>query len=239
MNSRARRKQLFLRANPLCCFCGGETPSEEIDHIPSRACFDNKYFPDGFEFPTCRACNASTSQDEQVVALFSRMLAHPHVPALPIEIGKYMAGVANNSAAVILEMGNAHARLGADLHVLELGDAAHGAFDRVLRRWAKAFHYRETGRIVPTEGRLYTSLFSNANADKVPPGALEGRVHVLLRNGKDIGDQFGYVTRNDPDRPDLGYYTAMFRRSFLAIMLVDFHGEIIDDAHADQPFENL
>lgn len=202
-------------------------PSIEIDHLPSRACFDRRNYPDGFEFPTCRACNASTSDDEQVVALFSRMLSNPDAAAVLDEIGRYMSGVANNNIDVFAEMGRAHGRLGENHHLLELGDATDDAFMRVLTRWAKAFHYKETSIIVPTDGRIHVTYFTNANIGHIPPGSLEGRVHELHRNGKNIGDQFAYITRNDPDRPDLGYYTAAFRRSFLAIMLVDFDGEVI------------
>ena len=226
MALRSKRKACFFAQHPVCCFCG-DTPSEEIDHLPSRACFDNRNYPDGFEFPTCRACNESTSNAEQVVALFSRALANPDAPPIPDEIGRYMAGVANNNADVFTEMARAEATLGEDHHIFALGDATDQAFMRVLPRWAKAFHYRETGVIVPADGRIFTTYFSNANARHIPPQAMEGRVHELKRNGRNIGNQFAYVTKNDPSRPDLGYYTVAFRRSFLAIMLVDFHGEVI------------
>ena len=230
---RANKRIRFHEQHPLCCFCGGGTASEEIDHLPSRACFDNRDYPDGFEFPSCRNCNISTKDDEQVVALFSRMLANPAAPAVPNEIRRYVAGVANNNADVIAEIGRAITRLGENHHVLEIGDAAHQAFTNVLTRWSKAFHYRETGVIVPADGRIHVQYFTNANARYIPPEALEGRLHRLRRNGRNIGDQFAYVTRNDPNRPDLGYYTAAFRRSFLAIMLVDFHGEVIGQQQAD------
>lgn len=155
------------------------------------------------------------------------MFSNPNAAALPEEIGKYMSGVANNNIDVFAEMGRAHGRLGENHQLLKLGDAAHDAFMRVLTRWAKAFHYKETSVIVPADGRIHVTYYTNANIGGIPPESLEGRVHELCRNGKNIGDQFAYITRNDPDRPDLGYYTAAFRRSFLAIMLVDFHGEIV------------
>ncbi len=222
----ARTKARFLEQHPVCCFCGN-SPSVEIDHLPSRACFDNRAYPDGFEFPACRACNESTSAAEQVVALFTRALANPDALPIPDEIGRYMAGIANNNSDVFAEMSRAEAALEEHHHVFVLGDATDQAFMQVLPRWAKAFHYRETGVIVPPDGRIGTTYFSNANARHIPPQALEGRVHELTRNGRNIGDQFAYVTKNDPSRPDFGYYTVAFRRSFLAIMLVDFHGEVI------------
>lgn len=229
MPMRSDRRAQFLNENPYCCFCGGETKAVEIDHLPSRACFDERQYPDGFEFPTCRSCNASTSDDEQVVALFARMLSNPEAEAIPDEIGRYMSGVANNNAEVFAEMANADPTLIENLNLLKVGNATHETFIRVLNRWAKAFHYKETGIIVPSDGRIHISWFTNANAHELPPEALYGKVHELRRNGRNIGDQFAYITRNDPERPDLGYYTAAFRRSFLAIMLVDFQGEVISE----------
>ncbi len=231
MTRKPSKKTRFLEQHPFCCFCGGGTGSEEIDHLPSRACFDNRHFPDGFEFPACRACNASTKDDEQVVALLSRAASRPDAAAIPHEIGRYVAGVANNSPsvfeAVARECGKAN-----DGQAALLGPETDEAFVRVLTRWAKAFHYRETGVIVPVNSHLFVTYFTNANMQHVPAGALRGRRHELKRNGKDIGNQFAYVTKNDPDRNDIGYYTAGFRRSFLALMLVDFDGMIIRDDQA-------
>lgn len=226
---KAKKKAKFLAEHPHCCFCGGETPSVEIDHLPSRACFDGKNYPDGFEFPACRDCNASTRADEQIVALLSRMLSNPNAAASPDEIRKYMSGVANNNINVFAELSQVRRNVGENLHLLEFGNATDDAFQRVLTRWAKAFHYRETSVIIPADARIYVTYFTNANLGEIPPGSVAGHAHELRRNGKNIGDQFAYITTNDPNRPDLGYYTAAFRRSFLAIMLVDFHGEIGDE----------
>ena len=229
MSRKSRKKSRFLEQHTLCCFCGGSTTSEEIDHLPSRSCFDNRCFPDGFEFPACHTCNASTKEEEQAVALLSRVHSHPDAPAIPAEIGRYTAGVANNNPDVIVSMISETASISGREGVFRLGDPVHQAFDSVLKRWAKAFHYRETGVIVPSSGRIAVIYFSNANAHQVPEWALNGKFHELKRNGKNIGDQFAYVTINESDRPDLGIYTAAFRRSFLALMMVDFHGEIITD----------
>jgi hypothetical protein len=160
------------------------------------------------------------------------MLSNPNAAALPEEISRYMAGVANNNPDVFAEMARMARGLRDGGGVVEVGDAIGCAFTRVLTRWAKAFHYKETGSIVPINARIHVAWFSNANAAEVPPAALTGRVHDLRRNGKNIGDQFAYITRIDPTRADIGYYTAAFRRSFLAILLVDYHGEIIgSDRH--------
>ena len=231
MARKPSKRVRFLRQHPICCFCGGCTASEEIDHLPSRACFDRRNFPDGFEFPTCRECNASTQKDEQVVALLSRAHSHPEAKAISDEIGRYMSGVANNNPEVFDAMAREQARIDENHGVFRLGDATDKAFVRVLTRWAKAFHYRETAEIVPPHGRIFVTYFTNANAHLIPAGAMDGQVHKLTRNGQNIGDQFAYVTRTDRRYPDLGYYTAAFRRSFLALLMVDFYGKVIPDSH--------
>ena len=200
MGASTRRKKAFLLAHPWCCFCGGGVPATEVEHLPSRACFDKRLYPDGFEFPTCHACNASTSSDEQVVALLSRALCNPAIMALPYETQKYMAGVANNNVDVFAEMANGAKRLDSEHGLFGAGEATHRAFQSVLERWAKAFHYKETRTIVPPNGFIYVAWFTAANAHEIPPAAVEGHAHILRRNGKNIGDQFMYVTRNEPVR---------------------------------------
>ncbi len=138
-----------------------------------------------------------------------------------------MAGVANNNQNVFGEMAQGYGRVKDGHGSVGLGNATDRAFISVLRRWAKAFHYRETGAIVPTNGRICVTYFSNANAMQIPSGAIDGRVHELTRNRNNIGDQFSYIIRIDPNCSALGYYTVAFRRSFLAIMMIDFHGAVI------------
>lgn len=156
------------------------------------------------------------------------MHAHPEVPANQGEIRRYVRGVANNSPEVFAELQNAGRQLGPDGALIEVGAATEAAFERVLGRWARAFHYRETGRIVPTEARVFVRWFGNADIEQIPPGALVGPAHALVRNRINIGNQFAYITKNDPNHLGLGYYTAAFRRAFLAIMLVDCDHDLDD-----------
>lgn len=227
MATKSERNASFVARHPHCCFCGGTTATEEIEHMPSRACFDGKAYPDGFEFPTCRACNASTSQDEQVIAMLSRSMSHPSAPASNDEIAKYLKGVKNNRLPEFLEMSVGMARFPSGNGVLGIGDDIRAAMDRVLTRWAKAFHYMETGVIVPVDARIYVAWFTIASR-QIPSEVFVGQERRLTRNGKDLGDQMMYVAMVAPGTdPDLGRYTVAFRRSFLAVMMVDFHGKAI------------
>jgi hypothetical protein len=226
---KAKANRKFLAHHTTCCFCGGTQPATEVDHIPSRSCFDERQFPEGFEFPSCNACNSGSSSDEQVVAMFSRVYSHPAVPAKPNEIQKYLKGISNNNPEILSEMSEDIQKISDDTYALHIGENSHEKFLSVLRKWAKAFHYRETGRIVPKGARIYANFWTAANADKIPQFCLYGTVHKLRRSGKNIADQCGYITRNDPNDLSLGTYTFMFRRSFLALMMVDFHGQVVGD----------
>jgi hypothetical protein len=80
LGSKKQKKINFLTKHPVCCFCGGETPATEPDHIPSRVLFDNRQWPEGYEFPACVACNRETRHDEQIVAMLSRAYPDTNTP---------------------------------------------------------------------------------------------------------------------------------------------------------------
>ena len=147
--------------------------------------------------------------------------------ALPNEVERYLSGIANNSPEIFSAMTREYSKVNENKRVFSFGEPTDQALVRVLVRWAKAFHYRETGSIVPPDSRLFVDYFTNYNVHLIPTGALDGKVHELKRNGRNIGDQFLYITKNDLTQPDLGYYTIAFRRSFLAIMMVDYAGKVI------------
>lgn len=72
MGSKQTRLRAFLADHPICCYCGGGTPSSTEDHWPSRSVFDERKWPEGFVFPACAPCNAATAEDEALFALICR-----------------------------------------------------------------------------------------------------------------------------------------------------------------------
>lgn len=65
-------KKKFLALYPRCIFCAGLSASEESDHQPGRNLFDERIWPEGYEFPSCKPCNRATKNDEPLVDLFAR-----------------------------------------------------------------------------------------------------------------------------------------------------------------------
>lgn len=225
MGEKSKKNAAFLAKHPICCFCG--EPSETIDHIPSRSCFDGRVWPESFEFPSCHQCNSGTRQEEQVIALMSRLLDSPHAPTIPEEIGRYMHGVANNQAKVFEELAAGRKGLSRDLDLIEVGAETAGCFEAVLPRWAKAFHYRETGIVVPVTATIVTRVFTNqqATSGQVPADLFDAPDVPLVRGGKDLSGQFGYIPRTQPDG-QVGMYVVVFRRSFGAMLGVDLTGAL-------------
>jgi hypothetical protein len=70
----------FCKEHPWCCFCGGTTPSSNIDHQPARIIFPDKQRPKGQESPACHICNEQTRADEVLLAFICRFAGskRPH-----------------------------------------------------------------------------------------------------------------------------------------------------------------
>ena len=73
MGQKKKRRLEFFRKHPFCCFCGGHEQATEEDHVPARAIFDERKWPEGYNFPACVSCNRLTREDEKVAAFLSRI----------------------------------------------------------------------------------------------------------------------------------------------------------------------
>lgn len=146
------------------------------------------------------------------------MLSHPETPAKRAEIRKYLYGTLNNSRDAIIGMRAQRLPSGA---ILQLPTHARAIMERVFLRWAKALHYRETGRIVGSNARIITRFYTNTQRDSLPQELFKGKMHSLQRNGKQLDTQILYWSLTDLDDDSLGSYTIFFRHSFAAVMAVD------------------
>jgi hypothetical protein len=197
--------------------------------LPSRACFDNKEWPEGFCFPVCYSCNHATSNDEQIIAALSRTHSGPDAPINNAELAKYLAGSSNNDPALF---GKLLSRVAQELpdgtELIELGPGVREVFQRVLPKWARAFHYLETGEILPTDQRIFGSHMTlpDLQRGRGPTGLFECCIpRPVMRAKKDLSPQFGFARAVSSDRK-LFAYIALFRRSIGAWMVVDKNEEV-------------
>src|SRR5689334_14253887 len=94
----------LLQDQPMCVYCGGDTPATTIDHMPPIGIFDQRLRPKGLEFSACADCNGGSRAAEQVAAFVSRMLPDAQNPALDDERRRVMRQMANNHPAIIREL---------------------------------------------------------------------------------------------------------------------------------------
>lgn len=234
MGSRSKRKKLFLSEHPICCFCGGIEQATEPDHIPSRVLFDNRQWPEGYEFPACVACNRETRHDEQVVAMLSRVYPDATTPEGKKETEERIRAVAHNYPEILAEMQptlrqkrNAIKKYNfilpagqssADLPVLSLkGSLVNKAVTNFGRKLFLALYYKHTGEILPKESGIALLWFSNLQIEgNELPKEIAGLVSnfpKLERCNTNLYDQFFYRYVFS-DCGHLAVFVAFFRQSF-------------------------
>jgi hypothetical protein len=215
MGSATRHRQAFLQNHSMCAFCGGSTPSSTIEHCPPRAMFQNRQWPEGFEFPACQTCNHDSTNDDLLIAMLARM--HPFqekgnldgaAPGLmaaasrqhPEMFRKMMLG-ANEARranrALGLRPGPGQTLQGAPL--VNVTDEMREAIDVFAGKLAKGVYYMHTGRIFPNDGCLVLCWFTNTDLlrnGKYPMFEIlkdvGGDAPRLVRSAKYLNDQFEY-----------------------------------------------
>lgn len=241
MGAKSEHKKKFLALHPFCCFCGGETPSAEPDHVPSRVFFESRQWPEGFEFPACVRCNRATRHDEQVVAMLSWIYPDPTTEKGKTEVEERIRAVAHNYPAVIEEMQpsmrqvrNAVKKYGlkretgqslADLPVLAVnGPLVNAAVENFSRKLFCALYYKHTGRILPSSGGVAVRWFSNIqiDGDEIPRSiapVLAG-FPKLERSRIKLDNQFFYRW-GVADTKAVAAFLAFFRKSFAIVGYVN------------------
>ncbi len=233
--SKIRRKQFFL-ANPKCVFCGGHTIATTIEHCPPKSMFDNKEWPEGFEFPSCSKCNHGTSDHDLIVAWMARVdftdqsseidqrtegllkLVNHQNPRM---IKKMLPSViearrTNRLLGITPPQGKTHTETGVINITLEMTNAIH-IFSKKL---AKGIYYMHSLKIFPNDGCLMLGWFTNVEFVKtsgfIPFDLikdLSGTVPSILRNGKSLDSKFSYKF-SISEKSDLFVLQAMFGNSF-------------------------
>lgn len=212
MGKSSRQKRLeFLNRHPLCCFCGGDVPAVEMDHIPARYLFSERQWPEGYVFPACSACNDHSAADELVMGFIVR-----------IQLSQVSQQYERELNRAIWQVGDRHAKLfkgmkelsrvetkrllreeGISLHslppepyVVTFPDELRAVVDRYGTKLGKALYYLHTGRIIPKSGGISVQSMTNTQfmSSKFPLEKFQilNCKPILARSGKSLEDQFSY-----------------------------------------------
>lgn len=235
MGQSAARKKAFYASHPVCAFCGGSAPSETVEHCPPRALFLNRKWPEGYEFPSCRACNSGSSDDDLIVAFLSRMDPFDHgdqdgkVIGLMKQLDRQHPGLLasmmpspaearriNRSLGISPSPGQSHQDTGA-MRVPKRIDEATKRFGAKL---SKAIYYKTIGQPFPARGEIAVSWFTNMEYLRhghIPVfralSEVAGVIPEHVRSSSLLNDQFA-VKWSLSDDARVFALQAMFSRAF-------------------------
>jgi len=208
-------KGKFLVDHPLCCFCGGQTQSETIDHFPTRAFFDKRQWPEGYEFPACKKCNDITRDAELVITALSRVHEQDGSTSNNADVRKALKGLNNNRPDIVKEMMPNPIQQAKYPTALNIGPKVDKEIKLFGHKLGLALYYFHTGRIVPEKGGIsIPRWYSNAEQleGKVP--RFIGQQVYLERQKIDLSDQFNYEYTADEEK-NMAVFVTSFRFSFL------------------------
>ena len=259
MSQSKNKRRRFLAEHPICCFCGGSTASETIDHVPCRACFRGRNYPETFEFPACERCNDASRQDEVVFPFYVRMVDNTTAGNDDTEIRKLVSGLANNLPELmpsrtkdVRTIRRTLARMGLspapgmflnELPMVAIPNAVHDRIRRYARKIACALSYREKSRAVSADHLIFAHW--GQQQDRAFVESVEGflampKLEIGKRRNVDIGDQFAYRC-NFADDPDVFGMIAQFGSGIMLTCLIappDFVDRLKADTAATGLSEN-
>jgi hypothetical protein len=252
--TRARR-QKFLALYPWCCFCGGAALATTEDHVPNRALFDNRHWPEGYNFPACKPCNDATRPDEKIMAFLSRINHGPR-PLTAVEeteARKSLRGMLAEFPTELSSMrlssneirdwlrGRRETRppgvLLSDIPLVSIGTPRfRNAIKRFCIKLLCALHYKHAGEIVPVNAAVCGRWMSNVQVSDglIPPEVLRlcGSTAKLTRAKNDLSEQFEYsfiVAREKTT----SVFLCSFRQSFVVIGTVSYDWNLPDQFDED------
>ncbi|WP_336068262.1 hypothetical protein [Nitratireductor rhodophyticola] len=193
MGEKKRRLDVFRKAHPYCCFCGGNSPTESIDHIPAKILFTNSQLPGDkkFEFPSCYQCNHASKQYDQIAALLTLSTIDANATS-SAHFQKVASGVKNNARKAISDVvqgatGQRHRSkqlseaFGIPVQASKLDGAALLSLKVLGAKIGMAHYYEDNGIPLAIEGGLWTMTLT-------PAALLEGGIPEFLRFGEPFED---------------------------------------------------
>ena len=207
----------------MCAFCGGRTASSSIEHCPPRAMFQDRLWPEGFEFPACQECNVGSGDHDLLIAILARMnpfeetgnqdgklqgLIYAVNKQYPNLLSRMMPSAtearrANRKLGITPNFGQTHQETG----VAKVTKELHKAVCTLARKLTKGVYYRNTGRIFLDEGCLLLNWFTNAELFRGDGyivfdllKEIGGNAPPIERSGKYLGDQFEFKLSLSPEQ---------------------------------------
>ncbi|MGC0322566.1 hypothetical protein ABIG06_003195 [Bradyrhizobium sp. USDA 326] len=242
LGEKKRRQLDLLDRDPLCIFCAGAAPASTGDHQPARAFFDAKHAPEGYEFPACEPCNKKSKDFEHVLTTLVRLKGDGGQNAQrDVDFAKFAKAMRNNfpgllrvlrpsekqgfieSRGVWVPVGRAFPL---QLPMVAIDPKIAGAaVDAVFRKLMCAFHHKHTGEILPADAVITVKWATNAALPDFMTEEMKAFVAglanepKLVRNAKDLSDQFDYRYSLADDLSASAYFIK-FRQSLFGAGVV-------------------
>jgi hypothetical protein len=235
VGQKKRKTAAFIERHPVCCFCG-QADAETIDHVPNRACFVGREYPEEFEFPACNSCNSATREADHVFGFYVRCLDQDGSTYRQDEFQRLISGMRNNYPEALpnadltanqVRRGLRHrgdvlpqGMLLSDVPLVGVPTSFDGYASTSAAKLTRALYYREMGVIAPASHFVMTRWFDFASP-KAPEAiaafaAIFPRLTVGRRTNTDIGLQFLYRWDQGADGEVFGFI-AQFSRAILIL----------------------
>jgi hypothetical protein len=245
---------LFKAAHPWCCFCGGKSATTTVDHVPNRAFFRNRDWPEGYEFPSCGRCNAKSRLTELIVSALARSAPartaqdfhevvdlYTHWARRDRRSFEEFVGPLSPSGLLVfpasVRVQIARRRPGE----MNIGQRLNKHLSAYAEKLLKALYYKHASIIVPSVAEVTPVIVSNGQIGE--PHELELRklkfpgqpTLVRCSNSKTappLYEQFHYSYGIDPSG-GIAVFKVRLNESFLIAGVVDPKGALPLSAAAD------
>lgn len=239
------RRAKFLAEHPICCFCGGKAAAIEMDHVPGRAVFKGRSWPEGYVFPACTPCNQKTRLDEMLFSFLCRMHPDPSSERDRNEMAAIIKSIENNFPGILklltpsarevrrfLKKSRVPLPRGMALSEVPILKTDHPTLRNSVRQAAKklalALFYKHSSRIVPPDGAIAIAFFTNVtfkpNEWPVELFQVFSGLPTLKRASHSLEDQFNYQYAIGSDAEFAGFLIR-FPTSAAFLIAVDCRGE--------------
>ena len=255
LGEKKRRQLGLLDRQPLCIFCGGTTPASTVDHQPARSFFDGRVWPEGYEFPACEPCNKRSKDQEHVLTTLVRLRGEGEQNTQrEVDFAKFAKAMKNNFPGLLRVLGpdEKNGFIKSRGLWVPVGRAfplrlpmvaidpqiAGAAVDAVFRKLMCALHYKHTGNILPADATITVKWCTNASLPEFMTAEMKAFVAgltekpTLVRNGKDLSDQFDYRYRASEDGSASMYFVKFRQSIFGAGVVLSKPGEEMEEAAA-------